>query len=67
MKKPILASLTLASLLLASVSVSAFVLPQDIGQVDKNARLYTEGGAERTGANRVAEGGAERAGANRTA
>lgn len=66
MKKPIIASLTLASLLLASLSVSAFVLPQDIGQVDKTARLYSEGGADRTGANRVVEGGAERTGASRT-
>ncbi|MDA7089006.1 hypothetical protein PH586_21740 [Pseudomonas sp. SA3-5] len=66
MKKPILASLTLAGLLLASLSVSAFVLPQDIGQVDKTARLYSEGGADRTGVNRVAEGGAERTAANRT-
>lgn len=66
MKKPLLASLALFSLLLASLSVSAFVLPQGIGQVDKNARLFSEGGADRTGVNRVAEGGAERANANRT-
>ncbi len=67
MKKPVLASLTLASLVLASLSVSAFVLPPDIGQLDKIAPFMAEGGADRTGANRVAEGGAEHTAVSRIA
>lgn len=59
MKKQIL-----ASLILASLSVSAFALPQSAqqslqGEGQANSTLAADG-AERTGAKRVAEGGADR-------
>lgn len=71
MKKKII-----ASLILATLSASAFALPQQRVQpllFESKAsstiaeRTVAEGGAERTGVNRVAEGGAERTGVNRVA
>src|SRR5690606_7139048 len=75
MKKHILASLVIATL-----SASAFALPQITAQ-QSAAPVVAEGGAERTlerfriaeggadrvGPNRVAEGGADRVGPNRVA
>lgn len=58
MKKQIL-----ASLILASLSVSAFALPYSAAQSlqgeSKTSGIAADG-ADRTGGNRVAEGGAER-------
>tara|TARA_R100001244_G_scaffold23821_1_gene24419 strand:+ start:24407 stop:24733 length:327 start_codon:yes stop_codon:yes gene_type:complete len=59
MKKQIL-----TSLILASLSASAFALPQTVAQplqYDTQARsTIAADGSDRTGANRVAEGGADR-------
>ena len=69
MKKQIL-----TAVILSSLSISAFALPQNnpqplLGEMQDSSvktlmgfgsNLQTEGGAERTGANRVAEGGANR-------
>ena len=74
MKKQIL-----ASLILASLSVSAFALPQSApqpqsGGVNAGSTLaadsadinrIAEDGADRTGVNRLAEDGADRTGVNR--
>ena len=66
MKKQIL-----TSLILASLSVSAFALPQSApqpqsGGVNAGSTL-AEDGADRTGINRIAEDGADRTGVNRIA
>ena len=69
MKKQIL-----TAVILSSLSINAFALPQNnpqplLGEKQDSSvktlmgfghNLQTEGGAERTGANRVAEGGADR-------
>ncbi len=69
MKKQIL-----TAVILSSLSISAFALPQNnpqplLGEKQDSSlktlmgfgsNLQTEGGADRTGANRVAEGGADR-------
>ena len=76
MKKQIL-----TAVILSSLSISAFALPQNnpqplLGEMQDSSvetlmgfgsNLQTEGGADRTGVNRVAEGGAARTGANRIA
>lgn len=76
MKKQIL-----TAVILSSLAINAFALPQNnpqplLGEMHDSSvktlmglgsKLQTEGGAERTGADRVAEGGAERTGPNRVA
>jgi hypothetical protein len=76
MKKQIL-----TAVILSSLAINAFALPQNnpqplLGEMHDSSvktlmglgsQLQTEGGAERTGADRVAEGGAERTGPNRVA
>lgn len=76
MKKQIL-----TAVILSSLSISAFALPQNnpqplLGELQDSSvktllglgsNLQTEGGADRTGVNRIAEGGAERTPGLRTA
>ncbi|WP_277373028.1 hypothetical protein [Pseudomonas sp. AA-38] len=61
MKKQILASLVIATL-----SASAFALPQ-IAVQSTAVPVVAEDGSDRVGPNRVAEDGADRVGANRVA
>ncbi|WP_324733898.1 hypothetical protein [Pseudomonas paeninsulae] len=66
MKKQIL-----ASLILASLSVSAFALPQSAAQSQFDGAnagsTIVEDGYDRTGGNRIAEDGFDRTGSNRVA
>lgn len=66
MKKQIL-----ASLILASFSVSAFALPQSAAQSQFDGAnagsTVVEDGYDRTGGNRIAEDGFDRTGSNRIA
>ncbi|PAU66274.1 phage infection protein, partial [Pseudomonas sp. PIC25] len=56
----------IAGLFIATLSATAFALPQDADNTFK-APVVAEGGADRTGTNRVAEDGSDRTGANRIA
>jgi hypothetical protein len=62
MKRHLILSLTLSVL-----AANAFAWSPDTSHDSLSAKLVVEGGAERTGANRIAADGAERTGANRIA